>query len=364
MRCFFAGAVISLCGVALAGAQSFDLVGIAPGARDSLGYGVSDSGRALAGHSVFASNNARSAFLWTADGGRSDFGDTMFPLTTQSFGISGDGSTAVGARHGSTSLPRAFRYRAGGEVQTLGVVAGYDRSWATGANYTGDVVIGWCQVDAGGFVGAGFRWTEGAGMQRLALPGAIYSRATGVSAAGDVVVGYGRGGAGINSAFVWSASNGISMLAPLPGTPADRGTSATGINASGTIIIGSSGANESGVVWRDGVVTPLPVPEGWERFVPRDVSDDGQIMVGGAAVWTPGRGTEAFVEYLASFGVSPPGGSIFEVSTVSADGRAFAGTIEIDGHYEAFVATIPSPASVMPMIAAVGVIAVRRRRMH
>lgn len=79
-----------LAGVApSARAQSFALVNAPPETGSSAVYGLSADGR-----SAVEWESGEVGFVWTATGGRNDFGTGLAP--TRTFGISGDGCYAVG----------------------------------------------------------------------------------------------------------------------------------------------------------------------------------------------------------------------------------------------------------------------------
>jgi probable HAF family extracellular repeat protein len=77
------------------------------------------------------------------------------------------------------------------------------------------------------------------------LPGDNHSSATGVSANGSVVVGFSYLGPNCCNirAFRWTAAGGIVELPPLPG---DQFTSATGVSADGSAAIGFSNSTTTG----------------------------------------------------------------------------------------------------------------------
>jgi len=355
MGCSLAGAVISFCGVMAASGQSFELTGYTPGAIASRVYGMSADGNSVAGYS-FSSSPFNPGFRWTRDGGREDFGlEPGLPRATIGFGISGDGSTVVGHAWDSGGLSVAFRWHGPGTFQTLGYVPGTDRSQANGASNDGSIIVGrsvWS--DAPDTVGTAFRWTEETGMQGLGFgrPGDVYSSAEAISRDGSTVVGFTRNGAGQAAGFAWTESSGMQVL---PGSSAY----AYGVNVDGSVIVGSAGSTSNAVAWRHGVIQELAMPAGWVRSYAFGVSDDGNVIVGkladglpqAAAVWTPGRGMEPLAQYLLHHGVVvPQDWVLYEGLAVSADGNTFAGYAfsRITGENQGFIASIPSPASMLP----------------
>ncbi|CAG1009323.1 hypothetical protein PHYC_03688 [Phycisphaerales bacterium] len=114
--------------VTTASAQSFDLVGFWPGAGNvsSRLYGLSADGRVAAGTS-YGSLQRNPGYVWTREGGRYDFGlEAGLPTATIVYGLSGDGTTAVGQ---ATDLG-AFRWSGTGTYQSLGIQPGYAESIA------------------------------------------------------------------------------------------------------------------------------------------------------------------------------------------------------------------------------------------
>lgn len=130
-----------------------------------------------------------------------------------------------------TVLPggRAFRWTPASGMTSLGVLPGFQESFATAVSSTGLVVGG--LVNAVGDTSA-FLWSEQRGMKLLApLPGSGASNATGVNASG-VVVGYAVTSGNLQHAVIWDATGAIRELSP-PGT---RSSSATGINDAGQVV--------------------------------------------------------------------------------------------------------------------------------
>ncbi|CAG1009331.1 hypothetical protein PHYC_03689 [Phycisphaerales bacterium] len=206
-----------------------------------------------------------------------------------------------------------------------------------------------------------FRWTATTGIVGLgyANPGDYYSESMAVSRDGTTVVGMSFGPSGALSAFKWTEAAGMQILPPAPGT-GGFSTEASGVNFNGRIIIGRSGQSGTAAVWRDGQVADLGSAPGFSMSGALAVNDDGSVvagfLLGGgggqlAGVWTPERGMETLVNYLAFHGVVVPSGiNLLTCTAVSADGRTFAGwTGPPPGGQvrQGFVATIPAPGSIL-----------------
>lgn len=341
---------------ALAQTPSFTLLGAAPNNLGSVARAVSADGGVVAGYSV--NLNGSPGFTWTPSGGRSDFGLLPgMPATTQAYGISGDGLTAVGSMTGA----HAFRRAGNSPIQDLGVLSGYTRSSAVGTDGTGSVVVGVCETSASYTFGQAFRWTSSGGMQGLGFtqgPNGIYSEATGISRDGATIVGNSNDAAGLNDAFIWRQGIGFTVLPQVLGTPAGE-SGAYGTNYNGSIVVGYSGILQTPAIWRNGQVTDLGAAPGYVHGTAVAVSDDGSVVAGRllsatnqvAAVWTPARGMEPLSDYLVANGVViPDGWTLTNCYAVSGDGFTFVGLANPStGFGQGFVATIPEPATVLAL---------------
>lgn len=350
-----------------AGAQapSFHLVGLPPGAATS-------EVRALSADGTVAVGYGNGGFVWTATGGRIDFGQQ--PGTPgYALGISGDGTKVVGQGNTPTGGRMAFRWSIGAPTfELLGVLNGYARSTGTGASADGSVVVGQSTAGATDTSSQAFRWDPMTGMIGLGFtrPGSIYSTATGISRDGTTICGWSQAFAGDTDAFVYRASTGMQMLPQLPGTPQAR-SYAWGTNFDGSIIVGESGVGPSATLWRNGLPTDLGLAPGWTYSRARAVSDDGSVVTGFlsnamiqlAAVWTAARGMEPLTDYLTANGVTlPPGTTLIDAYAVSADGRTIAGIGGVPGlGTQGFVATVPAPG-MLGLLGVLAMSAVRRGR--
>lgn len=360
--------VPSLASVALGQAPSITLVGYPNGWAASRIYGLSADGQTAAGLAGDAASR-RAGFVWSASGGRNDFGlEPGTPLGTWSLGISGDGHTAVGyswtTQGGATT---AFRWSGAGTFQSLGTLGSYPYSQATGANNDGSIIVG---TASSAFDLHAFRWTQAGGMQAL---GPANSEANAISRDGSTIVGETAVTSGAPQAFRWTQAGGVQALAGLNGSTS---SDAWAVSGDGSYIVGLTVTSTSttSTIWRNGVPADLGLPVGWHQTSPLAVSDDGQVVVGtyvgsqsyGAAIWTTTTGFMPLADYLAGFGVVLPSNVILERCTsVSADGRTFAGwthgTTAEPGLTQGFVATIPAPGWLATLLGS-AVFAARRRR--
>lgn len=340
--------------------QTFTLIGRPDGSLESVGTGLSSDGSTAVGYST----GIGGAYVWTASGGRYDFGfEQGIPIASQARGVSGDGSVVVGFA-GTNGTPIAYRWSGPGTFESLGVIGRFRKSYATDANRDGSVVVGRLE-DGLGTVAEPFVWTRAGGMRSLGrVAGSFIAEATAVSDDGNTVVGWGVGGA--ERGFIWTAGAGMRMLQGLPGT--DGSTEAFGLSRDGAIVVGFAGGEATGAMWRDGVVVNLGKLADTREFLAVGVDDLGSVVIGTsdgtthiATIWTPDRHIERLSDYFASLGMSmPAGASLVSCDAVSADGRTFTGTAVIDGVGIGFVATVPAPGSAL--LLGLGVLGATRHR--
>jgi probable HAF family extracellular repeat protein len=144
------------------------------------------------------------------------------------------------------------------------------------------------------------------------LNGGLSSSANGVSADGSVVVGTARDGASgnVNRAFRWTASTGIVNLGLTPFTSA---AAAQAVSADGLVVVGSvSGARVRPFRWTSatGVVSLGPLNEGADAFA-TGVNADGSVVVGS--------------------GFDGPGGAVHAFRWTQATGLVSLGTLATSG---------------------------------
>lgn len=360
---------------ALAQAQSpfFTLTGVADGNTSSRLYGLSADGASAAGYSL-GSTVINPGFRWTQLGGRYDFGlEPDLPSASFSSAISGDGTTVTGV---GGAPNQAFRWSGPGTFQSLGVQAGYARSYGQGVSGNGSVVVGRSETGTTTIAAQAFRWTQATGIQGLGFtrPGHGYSEAAAISRDGGTIVGRSTSlGTGFTDAFVWTRDSGMQMLPPPAGGSADV-LIARSVNADGTIVVGNAASPPSAVLWRNGTAMALGIPAGWGSSSAFSVSDDGNVVactlfagVSGsdaAGVWTSQRGIEPLTEYLSSNGVLVPNGwTLQQCTAVSGDGSVFGGWARADsGQTQGFIARVPEPGALSLCLAMIGGAAFRPRR--
>lgn len=361
-----ATALVATLGVgAAASAQtpSFTLLGYPQGLSLSRGTGISSDGRVAVG---YLDGAGQPGFMWTREGGRSDFGITVGATRSAALGISGDGRYAVGGGLGTPST-YAFRWSEAGGYQTLepGPTHPFLMSEAYDASFDGSVATGMGHNSLSGGDPWPMRWTS-AGPEVLGTNVNGYGRA--VSGDGRTIVG---DAVFPSRAFVWTQAGGMQFLTALDGSIS--GGLARAVNFDGSIIVGISAAPSGArpaTMWINGVPHELFSNADYS-FTPSGVSDDGSVVCGGIqagggalfpGVWTPSTGVIPLADYFASNGVVVSGGhELAFCRSVSSDGRTFVGDTRSVNHIEAFVATIPSPGSVSAGTLA-ALLASRRRR--
>ncbi len=364
-------AVVAFSGVGVARGQLY-ILPQGPGQDFSKAVGLSADGQVAAGWGYDSHHPIPLVgFRWTAQEGRYEFGSMPGGgRQTQTTALSGDGDSVVGLGQAATNAPlRPFIYRrSAGSAEFLGTVMGLSQSEAHGVSGNGSVVAGNAH-DSSFFVGQAWRWTQAGGMQALGFtrPSHFYSDATGISRDGRTIVGYSYDG-NITDAFTWTEEHGMTALPCLAGDNAH----AYGVNATGTIVVGSSyygGGRDHAVLWENGTVLDLGVTATMRRSFAKALSDDGSVVVGyaqmltgsdNACIWTRATGMMLLGDYLTSIGVGVPNDWSFgSAEAISADGRTIAGRgWHGSGSSEAYVITIPAPCS----IALLGMFALRHRR--
>jgi probable HAF family extracellular repeat protein len=185
------------------------------------------------------------------------------------------------------------------------------------------------------------------------LPGgSFYSSAGGVSADGSVIVGFSDSKSS-GQAFRWTSDGGMVALGDLPG--GEVFSTAMGVSADGSVIVGASSSASGAEAFRwtsDGGMVGLGhlVPSGLFGSEAYDVSADGSVIVGSsndiAFRWTAASGMERLWDVLLANGVNPAADGWTALGWalgISADGNTIVGHGTRNG-IEAFVATLPQPA--------------------
>ncbi|HEY5378310.1 MAG TPA: autotransporter domain-containing protein [Pseudolabrys sp.] len=257
-------------------------LGFLPGGSFSDATGVNADGSVVVGSSD--SSSGQQAFRWTS-GGMVGLGFLLGGTISGASAVNADGSVVVGFSD-SLSGDQAFRWTSGGMVG-LGFLPGGSFGGATGVNADGSVVVGF-STSTNFAGGEAFRWTS-AGMVGLGvLPGGTLSQANGVSADGSVVVGYSTStNVPFGEAFRWTSA-GMVGLGVLPGGTFSQ---ANGVSADGSVLVGysDSSSGQQAIRWTSGTgmksILDLLVASGvnmagWQLSTATGVSADGTVIVG------------------------------------------------------------------------------------
>jgi hypothetical protein len=328
-------AMISVCGAASA-QPTVQLVGT--GGLPQM----SDDGSVVVG---IASGN-RDVFRWRPGMASQEIISTNIPSGTSAFqrvDVSNDGLKIAAQTWDATdSVLRPGLWTQGSGwtlIPEVGNASSGSFGHPQGISGDGTTVIG--RANAGSLRRA-FAWDAVNGAADLTPTFGATNEAVAVSADGGVVVGStdynvspdGRG-------FVVIPGFGGVLFAP------DRWSKGIQVNEAGTLALGFEEIDvfpfvDNAIYTVDrtaGTVTKLRsllVPAGAEEIRPRDFSEDGSVAVGVLAIdfftttaWiqTPERGSEPFADFLASKGITigAPFTSLSEVTSVSGDGKVFAG---------------------------------------
>jgi probable HAF family extracellular repeat protein len=343
-------------------AASFQGLGDLPGgAYKSYAYGVSGDGSVGVGYSESASAYHQ-AFLWTASGGMIGLG--IGNTYSDAYGVSSNGSVVIGDAYLPTR--EAFRWTSEGGMVGLGYLTGAIKSGASGVSADGAVVVGYSSTSP--TVNEATRWTSGGGMVGLGdLSGGDFSSfASGVSADGSAVVGYGTSASG-HEAFRWTSASGMVGLGDLAGGSFD--SYANAVSADGSVVVGrgSSALGYEAFRWTSGgeMVGLGDFAGGEFRSNALATSADGSIVVGSSSstfnvnsyarygeafYWTESGGMQNLKDMLINFGADLTAWdsttwTLTAATGISADGKTIVGYGFNGASPEAWIATIPEPAT-------------------
>ncbi len=244
-------------------------LGALPGDTSSKALAVNADGSVVVGSST--AGNVTRAFRWT-QGVMTEIstlgGDTI------AYAVSADGSVVAGSYGGTGGAPteHAFRWTLAGNTMTdLGLLSDGRYSVAQGISADGLVVVGYADhtndptVANPDYFEHAFRWTAGTGMVDLGvLSGFNFSYASATNRDGSVVVGYLLGGGtqgfrwasatGMRTVEDWLRDNGVTVAR-------DFTADATGVSADGNIVVGNT-VDANGNVDGNGYIARVVVPTG------------------------------------------------------------------------------------------------------
>ena len=179
----------------------------------------------------------------------------------------------------------------------------------------------------------------------LGTLGGAMSSATGVSADGSVVVGYSLDADGKTRAFRWADKKMTSL-----GTIGAGESKATGVSADGKVVYGTvtEGETVTGFIWKDGKMTSLGTVGG-KACLPTASNSDGSVIIGmtagakGKAVpfwWRKGK-VSMLAQAMTTMGVALDGWTLRFVGGVSADAKTIVGAGLKEGKMLPFAIRLP-----------------------
>jgi len=354
--------VCAFASTGFADAASFEGLGdLGGGDFHSKASAVSANGSVVVGVSNSASGDE--AFRWE-NGVMLGLGDLPGgDFYSEATGVSHDGSVVVGYSKPDWPGLGAFRWTESEGMQLLGTMpGGTEASEALGVSNDGSVIVGLSSASRGT---AAFRWTETGGFQDLGyLPGGDGSYyadiAQAVSADGSVIVGGDNSTSSNYKAFRWTQAEGMVEVGPFSYGPYWNYT-AFGVSANGSAIVGDvfTGVNYIGFRWTaaEGMIDLGDLPGGDDYSRAYDVSADGSVVVGRsksalgqeAFIWDPENHMRNLKTVLQNdCGLDLTGWTLERAYGISDDGLTIVGYgINPDGYTEAWVATIPEPATLL-----------------
>ncbi|MCX5685617.1 MAG: PEP-CTERM sorting domain-containing protein [Planctomycetota bacterium] len=333
-------------------------------------------------------------------------------FTSEARACSADGTVVVGT--GTTpSGARAFMWTrplgqtGPGTMTVLAQPTGQLQSWGNDVSADGRYVVGWTGSNFGSNVGwEGVRWGPGGSLDRISVAGnGVWAKS--ISGDGSIVAG-----GLISQAFTWTPADGVVPLSGAPGS--GYNSNAEAISANGLVVVGdyvdpTNGATRDAYRWTqaagmvgmgggftavgtsdDGSVvvgmlmngdayrwTAATGPVSMGTYEPgartyaRGVSRDGSRVVGNiefsddtmkAFIWDQTNGIRILQDVLEQdCGLDLTGWTLTRAWDVSMDGPTIVGRGYHNGVEEAWVATLPEPAT-LALLAMGGLALLRRRR--
>ena len=235
------------------------------GTYDAIAYGVSADGSVVVGQGRSASGTE--AFRWTSAGGMVGLGDLFGGIfDSRAWDVSADGTTAVGSA-ASAEGTVAVRWVGTGAAQSLDYLPGLISprfSSAQGVNRDGSVIVGY-STSVFGY--EAFRWTQFTGMVPLGvIPGYENSYALATSGDGNVIVGYCDSALVQSTAMVWSPAFGIEPLY-------DRLVAQGVTNLAGWTLLSATGVSSDGRVIVGTGIDPMGQSQAWKVVYPACLAD-------------------------------------------------------------------------------------------
>ena len=349
-----------------AGEIVFQLLPSPPGYSGSNVFGVSPDGRVALGHSALHLDHHPTR--WMANGAPELLGHVPGGFTGHAAAASYDGSVIVGQDSTSRGA-EAFRWTAETGMVSIGELPGgaYSGS-ATCVSADGNVIAGTSHSDRSQLVEA-FRWTAEDGMIGLGStnPDHIFSLGGGISADGRIIVGETDRSEG----FRWTEEGGMVGIGFAKGFP--YGSSAADISADGTTLIGTLDPFQKAYRWTEQSGFELLgalMPNGPSTAT--GVSADGSVIVGLAGfegenvpfIWDEFNGMRSLEQILIDSGINLEGINLQFAADISDDGLTIVGDAAgpgVPGGVSGWIVRIPEPSSLVMLLIG-GMLLTRRVR--
>lgn len=346
----------ALAATAASGYQLTDL-GVVAGYENSFAYGLSDSGRQVAGW--VDNGSTTQAFVWSAATGMQLLGNSTGATASRGFAVNDQGMVVGETSFGPQREATAWT---GSTPSGLGSLSNTGSSVAFGVNDAGKVV-GWSDSTDGT---RAFVWESGSGMGSLGvLPGGTQTRAYNINASGQAV-GWGTTPTGDRGFAAAPAMSAIPTLSATGGRTRAYGNS----NQNGWVTGDAQDPTLGDVafIWSPvGGTVSLGRLTDTTRSFGADVNSDGvavgwaEGLSGGdlAYVWSAGAGMLALDDLL----VSANGWSMQRARAINDSGMIVGNAMDANGVVHAVMLTpVPEPSTWA--LFGLGVFALAARRKH
>lgn len=269
--------------------------GTSPGGGVGGRAKISDDGERMVGTALDPGTDLQSMSVYEFQTGNwihlGGIGSSSGGETSSGWGISGDGSTAVGLGWISAGSAHAIRSDDLAAPEDMGSTVKGRSSRANGCNGDGSVVVGWQDASTGFRQGA--IWNGSVQTILTSSSGSVLGEAGDCSADGTYVVGSGVSSNGFN-AWRWSAKTGGVNIGSPPSS-GWRGASVE-ISADGATVVG--------------FYRPFP----------------GPAIFGRGFLWTEAEGQQDLTDLAIAAGIEIPAGVVLALPLgLSADGNTVVG---------------------------------------
>lgn len=332
-------------------------------------YDVSGDGSRVVG------NAGGTNFVWTASGGLVNIGGAAPPNAGGHASISDDGTTVVASTFNAQGQTEMARYSfATGQwtpLGRLGATSGDDASSGWGVSGDGSTAVGLGWINGG--TGHGIVSRNGVVTDLGSTVADMSTRANAVSSNGSVIAGWQDAEDGFRQAAVWR--NGVQTV--LTDGEGNALGEAQTISNDGTWVTGVGNYAADGELWRwseatgyQALGTKLAESHSSTSFTA--MNGDGTAMIGYSRgfgpprqgqglIWTSSLGVMNLNDYVASQGIDTGGVTLALPLGMSADGRTIVG---LGSNSRGWVVRLPAPVPEPATMAVLGLgaAALLRRR--